>query len=128
MAEAFANTLFPEHVRAYSAGLEAGTLNPIAVEVMKEIGIDLSHNATKTIDEFIASNTPVDIAITVCDEASAERCPYIPGAYQRLIWNFRDPSAFTGTHEERLAQTRGVRDEIKERIVEWYRSVAHKAE
>jgi len=125
MAEAYANTLFPNDVKAYSAGLEAGVLNPIAVEVMHEDGIDISQNATTTVDEFLSSNISIDVVITVCDEASAERCPFIPGLYQRLIWNFRDPSAFTGTHVERLAQTRIVRDEIKARIEEWCQTISN---
>ena len=86
---------------------------------MQEIGIDISGNQTKTVFDFIRSGQMFAYVITVCDEASAERCPIFPGVTTRLHWSFPDPSKFQGTQEERLAQTREVRDAIKHKIEEW---------
>jgi arsenate reductase len=119
MAQAYMKHLFGHLVHAESAGLEAGDLNPLVIKVMMEDGIDISTNSTKTVDEFLSTNPTVDTVITVCDDAAAERCPYIPGAFQRLHWSFPDPSAFQGTEEEILTQTRTIRDQIKARVIEW---------
>ena len=69
--------------------------------------------------DMVKSGKPFAWVITVCDEASAERCPIFPGITQRLHWSFADPSSFQGTHEERLAKTRDVRDTIKAKVEEW---------
>jgi arsenate reductase (thioredoxin) len=119
MAEAFLNAICAENFFAQSAGIEPGQLNPIVVEAMREAGIDISRNATKSVSGFIESREPFDYVITVCDETSAERCPVFPGAAKRLHWGFPDPSSFTGTPEEKLARTREVRDTIKTRIDAW---------
>lgn len=119
MAEAFLNHTCPETYHAWSAGIEPGKLNPIVVEAMREVGIDLSGNATKSVDAMIASGERFDTVITVCDEASAERCPFVPGAGERLHWGFPDPSALTGTAEERLARTREIRDQIRVKVEAW---------
>jgi arsenate reductase len=119
MAEAFVNTLCPEIFEAQSAGIEPGKLNPIVVQAMSEMGIDISRNPTKSTADFIRRGDIFHYVITVCDETSAERCPTFPGGAQRLHWGFPDPSSFTGTAEERLAGTRVVRDAIKARIEAW---------
>jgi arsenate reductase len=119
MAEAFLNQICGEEFEAYSAGLEPGKLNPIVVEAMQEIGIDISGNQTKGVFDFIKSGKIFAYVITVCDEASAERCPIFAGVTKRLHWSFPDPSALQGTHEEKLAKTRVVRDTIKEKINQW---------
>lgn len=119
MAEAFVNRMCGEEFEANSAGLEPGRLNPLVIEAMSETGIDISGNQTKSVAEMIASGRRFDLVITVCDEASAERCPVFPGAVKRLHWGFPDPSAFQGSHEEKLSQTRRVRDAIQKRIEEW---------
>ncbi len=119
MAEAFLNQICREEFEAHSAGLNPGKLNPIVVEVMQEIGIDLSANETKAVFDLVKSGRIFAYVITVCDETSAERCPVFPGVTTRLHWSFPDPSAFPGTHEEKLARTREVRDAIKARIEEW---------
>ena len=80
---------------------------------MREVGIDISGNQTKAVFDIYKSGKPFAYVITVCDEASAERCPIFPGITQRLHWSFADPSSFQGTHEERLAKTCEVRDTIK---------------
>jgi arsenate reductase len=119
MAEAFLNQICGEQFEAYSAGLEPGKLNPIVVEAMQEIGIDISRNQTKAVSDMLKSGQSFACVITVCDETSAERCPIVPGATTRLHWGFPDPSAFQGTNAEKLARTREIRDAIKARIETW---------
>ena len=119
MAEAFLNQICGNEFEAHSAGLEPGKLNPIVVVAMQEVGIDISGNQTKAVFDFIKSGTLFAYVITVCDEASAERCPIFPGPAIREHWAFPDPSAFVGTHEEKLAQTREVRDAIRAKIEDW---------
>jgi len=123
MAEAWANHLCGDFFEAQSAGLEPGTLNPLVVEVMKEKGIDISSKSTQGVSELIKRGETFSYVITVCDGASAEKCPIFPGLSQRLHWNFPDPSKATGTKEEKLAQIRTVRDAIKARIENWCSSV-----
>jgi arsenate reductase (thioredoxin) len=119
MAEAFMNQLAGDRFEAESAGIEPGTLNPIVVKAMQEDGIDLSGRQTKSVDAMIARGPQFDYVVTVCDETIAERCPVFPGAATRLHWPFADPSSFQGADTEKLARTRIVRDEIKEKIEEW---------
>jgi arsenate reductase len=119
MAEAFLNRICPAQFEAHSAGLEPGKLNPIVVEAMREAGVDISGNCTKTVDEMLRSGMDFSHVITVCDGASAERCPIFPGGAQRLQWSFPDPSAITGSPEEKLARTREIRDAIKAKVSEW---------
>lgn len=116
MAEAFVNQLCPELFQAESAGLEAGTLNPMVVEAMAEAGIDIAGKVTREAFALMQQGRRFDWVITVCDEASAERCPIFPGDGQRLHWNFPDPSKLTGTHEEKLARVREIRDAIRTKI------------
>lgn len=116
MAEAFLNKLAGEHFEAQSAGLEEGVLNPLAVAVMNEIGIDISGNKTKSVFDFFTRGEIFHYAITVCDDATSERCPIFPGVTERLHWSIPDPSEFTGTYEEKLAKTRNVRDQIKAEV------------
>jgi len=119
MAEAFLNQLAGDQFEAESAGIEPGTLNPVVVEVMREEGIDISANQTTGVQALINQGQAYDFIITVCDEASAERCPVFPGEGRRIHMGFEDPSAFTGSYEEKLKGTRQVRDQIKERIKLW---------
>ncbi|MGH7953409.1 MAG: arsenate reductase ArsC [Limisphaerales bacterium] len=119
MAEAFLNQICGEEFEAHSAGIEPGKLNPLVVEAMQEIGIDISGNQTKSVFDFIKSGKLFAYVITVCDETSAERCPIFPGVTTRLHWGFPDPSAFQGSPEEKLEKTREVRDDIEEKIEQW---------
>jgi arsenate reductase len=123
MAEAFLNRVCPESYQAHSAGLEPGTLNPLVVEAMREIGIDLSRNRTKSVDEMLSEGPTFSHVVTVCDEASAERCPVFPGGGQRLHWGFPDPSALTGTHEDKMERVREIRDRIEAQVRDWCASV-----
>jgi arsenate reductase len=119
MAEALLNRMCGEVFEAESAGLAPGILNPLAVAAMREIGIDIGGKQTRGVSDVIQSGRAFDYVITVCDESSAEQCPVVPGGGVRLHWNFADPSKFTGTWEERLKQTREVRDAIASKIEEF---------
>ena len=119
MAEAFLNQMCGDKFEAQSAGLEPGTLKPIVVEAMREIGFDLSGNQTKAVLDILKPEARFAYVVTVCDETNAERCPVIPGGAQRLHWSFADPSGFPGRYEEKLAKTREVRDAIEAKIKTW---------
>jgi arsenate reductase (thioredoxin) len=119
MAEAFLNQIAGDRFDAESAGIEPGKLNPIVIEAMRETGLDISANATKSVASMMERGPHFHHVITVCDETSAERCPVFPGNVRRHHWGFADPSSFTGTLEERLAATRVVRDQIRERVLRW---------
>ncbi|HEX8033470.1 MAG TPA: arsenate reductase ArsC, partial [Ktedonobacterales bacterium] len=100
----------------YSAGTQPRSVHPLAIAVMREIGIDISEAAgyrAKGMGEF--AGQAIDLVVTVCDDA-AEECPFFPGARRQEHWGFPDPSAATGSEEERLAVFRRVRDGIAARI------------
>ncbi len=117
MAEGFLRHLGGERFDVQSAGLEAGTLNPYAVKVMQEAGVDISTHATKEVFDLFKQGKIFNAVIAVCDQKAAQSCPVFPGVVKREVWSFPDPSAIRGTEEEILTQTRQVRDMIKESIV-----------
>jgi len=117
MAEAFLNHLAGDRFEAQSAGLEPGTLNPLAVETMAEAGIDISANQTKSVFDYFKQGAMFNYVVTVCDGANAERCPIFPGITTRLHWSFADPAALEGTHEEKREEVRRIREEIREAVV-----------
>jgi arsenate reductase len=123
MAEAFLNSLAGDKFFAESAGLEAGTINPHVVQVMKEVGIDISQNRTDSVFEFFKESRLYAYVIAVCDAASAERCPIFPGVSKRLNWSFANPAEFIGSKEEILSQTRKVRDQIKIEVEKFIESL-----
>ena len=116
MAEAFLKLLAGDEFDVESAGIEPGNLNPIVVEVMREIGIDITGNQTKSAIDFFEQGRLFHYVITVCDPTTAESCPIFPGISKRLTWSFKDPASFTGSDEEKLANTRLVRDSIKAEV------------
>ena len=119
MAEALLNHLAADRFVAESAGLEPGKLNPLAIEAMKDTGIDISQKKTQDVFNLFKQGRMFNYVITVCDEASSERCPIFPGITKNLHWSFPDPSGLSGTHEEKLKETRKIRDMIKNRIEEY---------
>jgi len=119
MAEAFLNKIAGEDYEAESAGIEPGKLNPLAVEVMKESGIDISGKSTKGVFELYKQGRRYHYVIAVCGGAQAGRCPIFPSAVETIHWSFPDPSQFGGSYEEKLSETRKVRDAIKHKIEEW---------
>ena len=116
MAAGLLNKRCGEFFEAHSAGLEPGTLNPLAVESLHEVGIDISKNKTQAVFDVFKSGELFAYVITVCDESEAAGCPIFPGVTNRLHWPFSDPSKFTGTIEEKLNETRRVRDNIDNQI------------
>ena len=123
MAEAFLKQMAGNRFEVESAGLEPGRLNPLAVEVMKEIGIDISRNKTKSVFDFYKAGKKYDYVITVCDESQSGQCPIFPGGGQKIHWGFDDPSSFTGSWEEKLVKTRDIRNQIETKIKEWFSSL-----
>ncbi len=119
MAEAWCNHLFEGQISADSAGLEPGTLNPLVVRAMKETGIDISGQSTTSVFDLLSQGRCYAYVVTVCDQAAAERCPVFPHVTGRINWSFRDPSALAGTDEEKLAQVRLIRDEIRAAVEAW---------
>jgi arsenate reductase len=114
MAEAFLNVLGKGKFEVESAGLEPGVLNPTVVEVMKEIGIDISKNKTKSVFDFLKQGKKYDYVITVCDEASKEKCPIFPGGVKTIHLGFKDPLLLND-----IQQIREIRDQIKTKIQEF---------
>lgn len=123
MAETFLNKFGKDRFEAYSAGLKPGNLNPIVVEVMREIGIDISGNKTKSVFDFYKKGMLFNYVITVCDEADREACPIFPGITKNIHWGIADPSAIKGTQQEKIIRTREIRDEIKKKIQEFIASM-----
>jgi arsenate reductase len=128
MAEALVNHLCGDQLEAESAGLEPGKLNPLAVEAMRLVGVDISGAQTKSVFEKFARSEQFAYVVTVCDETSGERCPIFPGAAQRVHWSFPDPGSFPGSWGERLARTVEVRDMIAAQIRAWCPTVCPAAE
>jgi len=122
MAEAFLKQLAGDKFEVESAGLEPGKLNPLAVEVMKETGIDISQNKTKSVFDFYKQGKKYDYVITVCDESRSGKCPVFPGAVGQMHWGFVDPSGFTGSWEDKIAKTKEVRNQIEAKIKDWLNS------
>jgi arsenate reductase len=123
MAEAWLNYTCGDFFEAQSAGLEPGTLNPVAVEAMREVDVDISQKTTQRVFDVFKSGQLFAYVITVCDAASAARCPIFPGYAKKLHWPFQDPSAFTGSEEEKMRQVREIRDEIRKKVEEWCEEV-----
>jgi arsenate reductase len=116
MAAALMNRICGQFFEAESAGLQPGTVNPLAVAVLKDVGIDISKNRPQGVDDVLKSGKTFDLVVTVCSEAEAEGCPFFPGATRRIHWPFEDPARFTGSNEQRLEKTRRVRDQIQEKL------------
>ncbi|MGE5592330.1 MAG: arsenate reductase (thioredoxin) [Betaproteobacteria bacterium] len=113
MAEGFLRVLGVDKWEAYSAGLDPQGVNPNAVKVMSEVGVDISGQRSKPIDPAILQT--VDLVITLCGSAD-ERCPTVPAYIRREHWAIEDPALATGTPDEILDTFRRVRDEIRRRI------------
>ena len=117
MAEGIVNHDLGTRFQAFSAGTEATAVNPRAIEVMQEIGIDISAHRSKTMEEFAGEK--LDYVITLCGDAN-ERCPLFFGGVERIHIGFRDPSKATGTDQEVMSDFRRVRDEIKATLLEFF--------
>jgi arsenate reductase (thioredoxin) len=122
MAEGLVNHDLAGLVQARSAGIRPSRVNPRAIQVMAEIGIDISHQCSKSVDEF--AKEQFDLVITVCDRA-AEQCPVFPGDTEVRHINFPDPAQAAGAEEEVMMVFRGVRDDLRERLVPLLRQKLH---
>ena len=109
MAEGYMNVKYADRYEAFSAGTEVTRVHPMAITVMREIGIDISGHRSKLLDEF--SGKGIKTVVTVCDAAN-KACPFFPGAKEVIHQSFPDPSAFTGSEDEVRAGFRQARDEI----------------
>jgi arsenate reductase len=117
MAEGFMRTLYGNRYEVHSAGTHPSTINPYAIKVMKEIGIDISKQHAKGQDRFMGMD--FDYVITVCDQAK-QVCPVFPGAKTYVNKSFEDPAEFRGTEEEIPATFRRVRNKIRDWIEETF--------
>jgi arsenate reductase len=120
MAEGFARHFGQGRVEAYSAGMEPSRLNPFAVAVMQEKGIDISHQRSKAFDEALARR--MDVVVTVCGHAD-ERCPVLPPEVKKLHWPLEDPAAATGSEAEIMDKFREIRDQIEIQVMELVRGL-----
>lgn len=116
MAEGFLRHLAGDRFEIFSAGLTPKGVDPYAIEVMREVGIDISSHESEDVRDYLGR--PVGVLITVCDNAE-RNCPTFPAVGIRLHWPFDDPAAFEGDAMERLSRFRRVRDQIKAKIVDW---------
>jgi arsenate reductase len=114
MAEGLVNHDLTGQVQAFSAGVRPSRVNPRAVLVMAELGIDISHHRSKSVDDLTGEH--VDLVITVCDQAQ-QQCPIFPGETEVMHAGFPDPAKATGTEEEIMAAFRQVREALREQLV-----------
>jgi arsenate reductase len=114
MAEGLVNHYLAGKVKAFSAGLRPSRVNPRAIRVMAELGIDISIQRSKSLDDL--PDQKFDLVITICDQAR-EQCPFFPGPTARLHLGFPDPARAAGTEEEILAVFRQVRDAMRQQIL-----------
>jgi arsenate reductase len=120
MAEAFLKEVGSDHFEVFSAGLEPQSVNPLTIQVLKEVGIDWSQARAKSLVEFLGKDH-FGYLITVCSRAE-ERCPIFPGMGQRLHWPFDDPAVVEGSDQEKLVAFRKVRDQIELKVRSWYQN------
>ncbi len=114
MAEGLVNHDLAGKVQAFSAGVRPSRVNPRAMQVMAELGIDISRHRSKSVDELAGEQ--FNLVITVCDRAAAQ-CPMFPGSAEILHIGFLDPAQATGTEEEIMAAFRRVRDDLRARLI-----------
>jgi arsenate reductase (thioredoxin) len=120
MAEAFLNHLGGDLFEAESAGLEPAEINPLVIEAMKEIGIDISMKRTNSVFDFFKQGKLYRYVVTVCDEASAERCPLFASHATYVHWPLENPASFSGSYEERMGENKGPERSDKEKGREVY--------
>ncbi len=119
MAEAFLNELGGPEFVAESAGVDPHPVNPEVVEVMKEVGHDLSDAESDNIVDVFRQGRLYEQVIYVCERGTEQDCPVFPGVRRTLHWPYPDPAALAGDESERLEALRGIRDQIRSRVDEW---------
>lgn len=126
IAEAILNHKYGDEFEAESAGFKTKAINPLAIEVMKEYGVDISDNSVDMLFDFYKEGRKYQYVITVCSRGEEEDCPIFPGQLTRFNWSdFEDPENYTGTDEEKLDKARKLRDDIEKRIDAFYNTVRH---
>jgi len=120
MAEGFLREIAGERCESFSAGVTPTAINPLAIKVMDEEGIDITGQVSQAADEF--KDQEFDYVVTVCDNARTA-CPVYPGEYQSLHWELEDPADADGTEEEKLAVFRETRDKIKDNVTQFFNSL-----
>lgn len=122
IAEGFARKILPKNIEIFSAGLEPKSVHPMAVKVMQEMGVDISHQKSKNISEIPIDK--IDLVVTLCGDA-AERCPIFPGKVKKIHWALEDPAKAQGSEEEIFQVFGKVRDKIKSYIEneKWFDSL-----
>lgn len=123
MAEAFLNALGSPDFVAESAGVDPRPVNPEVVQVMQEVGYDLSGARSDNIVDFFREGRLYEQVIYVCERGAEKDCPVFPGVRKTLHWPYTDPSSISGSEQERLEQLRGIRDQIKATIVRWLEDI-----
>jgi len=118
MAEGFLRHMAGDRFEVFSAGVKPIQVNPLAIKVMAEAGVDISKHRSKSAMEFIGQQ--FDYIITVCDNAK-QTCPVFPGKHEKIHWDLEDPAEAQGSEEERIVVFRKIRDEIRKKIEEWRR-------
>jgi arsenate reductase (thioredoxin) len=116
MAEAYLRKFGGDRFEVESAGLEAGKLNPYVVRALLEEGIEIAGKKTQGVSDLLKQGRTYDFVVAVCSKEAADRCPVFPGRATRVVWSYPDPSTFTGSDDEIMAQVRKVRDTIRERV------------
>ena len=116
MAEGFLRHLGGDRFEVFSAGIKPTEVNPLAIKVMAEVGIDISSHRSKSAMEFIKQQ--FDYVITVCDNVK-QTCPVFPGKYKKIHWDLEDPAEASGSEEDRLVVFRKIRDQIQNNISEF---------
>lgn len=124
MAEGYLRYVASDKYDVLSAGIEPKGLHPLAIEVMSEIGVDISRQSSKDVRQMLG--IPIQYVVTVCDHAK-ERCPIFPNTYKFLHWSLDDPAAVLGSEKEKVEAFRGVRDQIIRNIEEQFLPAAHLA-
>jgi arsenate reductase len=121
MAEGLANHFLGDRVEAFSAGTETTRVNPLAIKVLAELGVDISGQRSKTLDEFAEDS--FEYVVTLCDDAN-ENCPLFFGGVRRIHQGFDDPSRLKGSENDLLPEFRRVRDEIRDWVVHCFGKIA----
>lgn len=123
MAEGFLRHVAGDKFEVFSAGVKPTQVNPLAIKVMAEVGVDISKHRSKSAMEFIGEK--FDYVITVCDNAK-QTCPVFPGEYEKVHWDLEDPAVAQGIEEEKLHVFRKTRNQIKECILGFLKMIVEK--
>ncbi|HHX52774.1 MAG TPA: arsenate reductase ArsC [Erysipelothrix sp.] len=123
MAQAIMNQKYGERFLAESAGINTGKINPLAIQVMKEIGLDISQAPVDSVFDFYKEGRLYSYVITVCSKEAEKKCPVFPGIRKRINWPLEDPATYEGSEQERYQKAVEIRDEIEKKIDAFVESV-----